>query len=54
MSTEAVVNELFDMYERVLAEHDLKDRSDRVICLKDKSVVFVCKTLLNLYLHFAF
>ena len=25
MSTEAVVNEFFDRYERVLAEHDLKE-----------------------------
>ena len=36
MSTEAVVNEFFNMYERVLAEHDLKDMPDQVICLKDK------------------
>jgi len=44
MSTKAVINELFDMYERVPAEHDLKERPDQVICLSNISVVFVYKT----------
>ena len=36
MSTEAVVNEFFNMYERVLAEHGLKDKPDQVLAFKIK------------------